>query len=439
MEHSPRSAQFELRGESEVHDLFRKQVLAAKGNQFLGSTVLRPPLSFAAWSWIAAALAAAMITFLIVGEYTKRTRVAGITAPEEGLIKLMAPQPGIVVERRVQEGQQVKAGDVLFVLSAERLTDAGGGVAGAQSAILEQLRRRRASLQDELARQMLLTETQLAAAARRLADLQAESAQLGRELVTQAAREASMQAQLRSFEGLAGQNFMSPLALQQKRDELLEQTARTQALQRGRLALQREAATVSAELRQIPLRGDQQLAELQRSIAALQQEEAGTEANRQVVVAAPKDGTVTAILADRGQMAGTQPLATLLPRDSALQAHLYAPSRAVGFIEPGQTVRIRYAAYPYQKFGHYEGTVEQVARSALAAGELPPQLAAAAQQAQGEGIYRITVALRSPTVTAYGKAQSLTAGMQLEADVMQDTRRLIEWVFEPLVSLRGKV
>jgi len=339
----------------------------------------------------------------------------------------------------VQEGQQVEAGDTLFILSAERLTDAGGGVAGAQTAILEQLQRRRASLQGELQRQALVTETQMAAAARRLADLQAESAQLGRELVTQASREASMQAQVRRFEELAGQNFMSPLALQQKRDELLEQTARTQALERSRLALQREAAAVSAELRQIPLRGEQQLAELNRSLAALQQEVAGTEANRQIVVTAPKDGTVTAILAERGQMTGAQPLATLLPRDSALQAHLYAPSRAVGFIEPGQTVRIRYAAYPYQKFGQYEGTVEQVARSALAASELPAQLAALAQQAAGEGMYRITVALRTQDVMAYGKAQSLTAGMQLEADVMQDTRRLIEWVFEPLVSLKGKV
>lgn len=422
-----------------AQNLFRMEALEARGSAFLGSTVLSPPLSFAAWSWIAATFAAALLAFLFTGEYTKRTRVIGITAPEEGLIKLMAPQAGIVVDRRVQEGQQVKAGEILFILSAERLTDAGGGVAGAQSAILEQLQRRRASLQDELVRQTLVTETQLAATARRLADLQAESAQLGRELVTQRAREASMQAQLQRFEDLAGQNFMSPLALQQKRDELLEQTARTQALERSRLALQREAATVGAEMRQIPLRGEQQLAELQRSLAALQQEVAGTEANRQIVVAAPKDGTVTAIVADRGQMATTQPLATLLPRDSALQAHLYAPSRAVGFIEPGQTVRIRYAAYPFQKFGQYEGTVDQVARSALAASELPPQLAALAQQSQGEGMYRITVALRTPTVTAYGRAQPLTAGMQLEADVMQDTRRLIEWVFEPLVSLKGKV
>jgi membrane fusion protein len=422
-----------------VHDLFRKEALEAKATAFLGTTVLRPPLSFAAWSGIAFVLAAGVIAFLFFGDYTKRTRVTGITAPAAGLIKLIAPQPGIVVERRIQEGQAVRAGAVLFVLSAERMTDQAQGVAGAQSAILEQLERRRASLADEQVRQRLLSETQAAAAARRLADLNAEAAQIERELATQTARVTSTQAQVRRYEQLATQNFMSEIAVQQKREELLDQTGRLQALERARLANRRDAGAMADELRQIPLRGEQQQAELRRALAALEGDIAGTEANRQIVITAPQDGTVTAILADAGQMAGNQPLATLLPKDSQLQAHLYAPSRAVGFVEPGQSVRIRYAAYPYQKFGQYEGSVAEVSRTALTANELPAQLAALAQQAAGEGLYRITVALAQPTVLAYGKPQPLTAGMQLEADIEQDTRTLIEWVFEPLVSLRGKV
>ncbi|MFN9212353.1 MAG: biotin/lipoyl-binding protein, partial [Betaproteobacteria bacterium] len=111
-----------------THSFFRREALEARSTAFLGATVLRPPLSFAAWSLIAATLAAAAIAFLFFGEYTKRTRVVGITAPDAGLIKLLAPAPGLVVERRVNEGQSVRAGDVLFVLSAERLTDSAGGV-----------------------------------------------------------------------------------------------------------------------------------------------------------------------------------------------------------------------------------------------------------------------------------------------------------------------
>lgn len=422
-----------------MHDLFRKEALQGKSQAFLGTTVLRPPVSFSAWAAIAATLAAAVVAFLFFGEYTKRTRVVGITAPDAGVIKLMAPQPGIVVDRRVSEGQRVRSGDVLFVLSGERMTDAGGSVAGAQSAVLDQLRRRRDSLRDEQKRQTLLAEQQSAALQRRLNDLRAESAQLEREIATQQARRSSAQAQFRRFEDLLRQQFMSELAVQQKREEVLDQQARLQALERGRIAAQREAASVSAELLQLPLRGQQQLAELERGIATLEQEVASTEASRQIVVTAPQDGTVTAILADRGQMIGNQPLLTLLPAGGTLEAHLFAPSRAVGFVEPGQRVLVRYAAYPYQKFGQYEGIVAQVSRSALAANELPSQLTAVAQQAGSEGLYRITVALGAATVMAYGKPQPLTAGMQLEADVMQDRRRLIEWVFEPLVSLRGKV
>ena len=351
----------------------------------------------------------------------------------------MAPQPGIVIERNVKEGQSVKAGEVLFVLSAERMTASVNGIAGAQTAMLEQLRVRRESLRDELVRQRTLIEQQSTQMARRLADLRVEAEESQREVVTLRARTASSETQARRLEDLARQGFMSALAVQQKREETLDQQARLQALQRNRFALEREAASLAADLRQLPLRGEQQAAEISRSIASIEQELAATEASRQIMVTAPQDGSVTAILADKGQMVGNQPLLTLLPTGGTLEAHLFAPSKAVGFVEPGQSVRVRYAAYPYQKFGQYHGTVTHVSRSALAGNELPLQLAPMARQASTDGLYKITVALAQASVTAYGKPQPLTAGMQLEADVLQDTRSLIEWVFEPLVSLRGMI
>ena len=40
---------------------------------------------------------------------------------------------------------------------------------------------------------------------------------------------------------------------------------------------------------------------------------------------------------------------------------------------------------------------------------------------------------------AYGNAQPLQAGMVVEADVLQEKRKLYEWVLEPLYSLTGKL
>ena len=59
-------------------------------------------------------------------------------------------------------------------------------------------------------------------------------------------------------------------------------------------------------------------------------------------------------------------------------------------------------------------------------------------QFEGEPLYRIKAELASQSVSAYGRAQPLQAGMQVEADILLDRRRLIEWIFEPLLSLAGR-
>ena len=135
-----------------------------------------------------------------------------------------------------------------------------------------------------------------------------------------------------------------------------------------------------------------------------------------------------------GKLTG-QPLLSLLPGDGTLEAELLVPSRAIGFIEPGDSVLLRFQAYPYQKFGHHQGRVERISRSALNPAEVG-SLVGSAQA--GEPLYRVTVKLAGQTVMAYGNAEALKPGMLLEADVLGERRRLIEWIFEPLFSLRGK-
>ena len=162
---------------------------------------------------------------------------------------------------------------------------------------------------------------------------------------------------------------------------------------------------------------------------------AESEAQRRVVVRAPHDGVLTAVVAEPGQaVSPATALASVVPGDSALLAHLYAPSSAIGFVRPDQPVLLRYQAFPYQKFGHHHGRVLQVSRTPLHAGEM-----AGGASADGEPMYRITVALDRQTVPAYGSEQPLAAGMQLDADVLLDRRRLIEWIFEPVLSVTGRI
>ena len=179
---------------------------------------------------------------------------------------------------------------------------------------------------------------------------------------------------------------------------------------------------------------------IERDLSALAQQAAENEARSRIVVRAPQDVVVSGVLAEPGQtVTPAVALASLLPADARLQAQLFAPSSAVGFVRPNQPVELRYQAFPYQKFGHQSGAVVQVSRSPLQASELAGLALPAALSASGEPLYRITVALDHQSVAAYGEPQALVPGMQLEADVLLDRRRLIEWLFEPVLGIAGRV
>jgi membrane fusion protein len=416
-------------------------VLAARQTQWLGTVMLAPRASFRLFTLFAVLAAAAIVALLSLGQFTRTSRVNGWLLPQEGLIRVQAPRPGIVVSLGVKEGSQVRVGDRLLTLSDE-LQSARLGPTQAQ--ITQRLDERRASMAEERRQQRRLLAQQDRALANRVATLRSEGEQIDREIgllrerVAIAARSEALHRKQHD------EGFISEMRLQQVQSELLEQRARLAAAEGSRLAKARERMNVEAERADLPLKLGRDTALLDRSIAQLEQERAEAEARREIVVVAPHDGTVTAIHAVPGAKADNgAPLLSIVPPTSRLEAHLYAPSRAIGFVRPGQRVQLRYQAFPYQRFGHHEGVVAAVSRAALSPGELPAQLAGltsltgAAAGAGGEPIYRITVSLASQSVTAYGAQVPLQPGMTLEADVALERRRLFEWVLDPLYAVTG--
>jgi membrane fusion protein len=335
----------------------------------------------------------------------------------------------------------VRAGDVLFVLSVDRATFGGDTQANVQ----QSLAARRRSLQDAAEQRAQLLQEQRGALARRLDDMRRESLQLQTESELQRKRLALARAAEARLESLRAENFVSSAQVQAKAEDVLGVQAQLQALERQQAAQRREIDTLEAQWRELPLRERAQQGEIERDLSLLAQQAAESEAKSRIVVRAPQDGIVTALIAEPGQSVNpSAALASLVPANARLQAQLYAPSSAVGFLRPEQAVLLRYQAYPYQKFGHHAGHVLQVSRTPLLQSELaglplPGTVSGAALGSNGEPLYRITVALDAQSVQAYGQAQPLAAGMQLDADVLLERRRLIEWIFEPLLSVAGRV
>ena len=423
---------------------FRPESVEHQSHSWLGGIQLVRPVPLAILTGLVACTAIATGWFLFQGEYTRKAHVVGVIVPDRGLLRLPSPAIGTVVERRVTEGASVQAGDVLFVVSVDRSTLKGD----AQSAVQGSLDSRQRSLEDASRQNRILEQEQLAALTRQIEDMRRELQQMDLEADLQQQRLAlALKAQAK-FETLQADNFVSSAHVQTKAEEVLGLRAQVQALARQRTAHQREIGVLEAQRREKPLQALAQRGTIERGLAELAQESAQSDALQRIVVRAPQAGVVTAVLAAPGDsVSPAAALASLLPEGAKMQAELFAPSSAVGFLRPDQAVQLRYQAFPFQKFGHHPGQVLQVSRTPLQAAELASLPLSAGFTAapgsstppSGEPLYRITVALERQTVQAYGIAQPLVAGMQLEADVLLDRRRLIEWIFEPLLSVTGRL
>ena len=414
-----------------MNSLFRPEVLESRQRQWLGGIRLMQPVPLQLMTVFAVFAAVAVISFLSVGQYTRKARLVGHLVPDAGVVRLVAPQLATVLESHATEGRAVRAGDLLYVLSV----DAGNQ----RGSVRDSLDARQRSLREAARQQQALEHEHLVALSRQLDGMRSELVQIDAEAQLQAQRLVLAEQALHRLEALRAENFVSPTQVQTKAEDVLGLRAQAQSLQRQRAAHLREIELLQARVRELPMQGDARRGEIDRDIAELSEQAAENEAKRRIELRAPHDGVLTGVVAQAGQAVNPNvALASLLPSGARLQAQLFAPSSAIGFVQARQPVLLRYQAYPYQKFGLQAGEIVQVSRAPMQPAELA-DVAASASAGPGESLYRITVELERQSVNAYGRNQALAAGMQLEADVLLDQRRLIEWIFEPLLGLAGRV
>jgi membrane fusion protein len=411
--------------------LFRQEVIEAKRGEWLGSIIVATPLSRWALTTLALILAAAIMLFLLLGHYTRRETVTGQLVPNRGVLTVAAPGVGTVTRLLVRGGQHVEAGDALLELSSKHDSSALGDT---HTLVAQQLDIQRARLRSDLANQNQLATQQADALRAKVVLLQAQLKQIDGQLALQQQQVSSNQQLLARIKPLGVKGYVSAVQIQQQTTAVLNAQAQYKQLRRQQLEARQQLDSADQQLAQLPLDEATKRNDTERQLAALTQSIAQNEQQRAIVLHAPRAGVVSTVLLKPGQMVSAgQPLLSILPAGSLMQAQLLVPSRAIGFIEPGSRVVMRYQAFAYQKFGQQYGHVTDISRSALSPADVATLIGERPQTAQP--MYRVQVALDSQHVLAYGKPEPVRPGMALEADILIDRRRLIEWVFEPLYGM----
>ena len=416
-----------------MSSLFRQEAVTKKTQKIHGTILLTQTWSNAALIWALVLIVVVLIAFAFTFGFSRKATVQGVVVPSSGVSRILAPQSATVTAVKVAEGDIVKVGDPLFIISSERTSEQGG----TQAAIKESLVTRIGRLNQELAhhasqdtnRQRDLKErvASLTASLRQFNDeimLQKQKVQLARDVATRVGE-------------LAKTGQMSKITASEKAAEHLEQESRLASIEMQRQALQRDITALSASRTDSSLQSTREESQLQREIEELKQQLTEHEARRQLVIRAEQAGRVAAIVVTPGQaVLENQRVASILPESSQLEAELYVPSRDIGLLGTDTKVVLRYDAFPYQKFGQFEGQVREISRTTILPSELIQYVGSSqAATLPSEPVYRIRVQLNAQDVQAKGKKYLLMPGMQLSASLVLEHRTLAEWIFEPLADI----
>ena len=406
--------------------LFRPEVVQARRQDWLGRISLAQPMPVWVGAMFALLAAVAVACLLLFGEYAHRSRVGGQLVPDLGVSTVVAPTSGMVGRMTVEEGASVARDQALVRIDLPRVAASG---ADAHTGIGRGLDERDSSSVQLAQAQLAQLAVQEQGQHRQLAMLRTELGQVRAGIATRDAQVRLGRETADRYREVAASGYVSVVQVRQQEQAMLEMLNARQVLERQATALAREIAGLEQALAGLPAQREAIEATARREHALLAQERYRHEADGGVLVKAPLAGLVAHRFVEPGQaVQAGQPLLSLLPEGARLQAQLQVPSRAIGFIRPGDRVRLRYQAYPFQKFGHQGGRVARISRSAV-----PPVAGAPSSEPH----YRILVALDRQDVLAYGRPEPLRPGMLLEADILGERRKLHEWLLEPLYSLRG--
>ena len=411
--------------------LFRQEAIDAQREKFLGDATIARPVPFWVFTVLAAGVALLLIAVALWGQYTRRERVEGYIALDTGAAKVLSPDSGRVTDLLIKEGDEVQAGVEMARISLDRTTGSG---ASTSEAVAQEMQSRRAILEKEQSQWRELGSQQVEQVRRRVKDLDNELAQIDREMKLQEVRIRSARDQVERYKGLAGEKqFVSEALVKAKQDEVTDQEIKLQTLRRQRSQVERDLAGAKLEEPAIALRSRTQIEQVSRQMSELREGLAQVESRRETVIRAPMAGVVTNIAVTRGQsIPADAPLATVVPKGSGMHVELLVPTRAIGFVKPGQEVVLRYEAFPYERFGQYRGAVTDISRNVWSPGDRIGPISAR------EPVYRVDVKLDRQAVSALGQDFALRPGMLVNADLLLEKRTLLEWIFEPVLQLKGR-
>lgn len=386
-------------------------------------------LAFAPPHWAARSLSYAIIVIVLIGaiaavviKLPETVTADFVLVPARGTDPVKATRPGIITQVFVSEGQAVNHGDVIATLRSESAGDRAAEMmttqtqlAGAGESFL--------NAKAKFSAQTLASEQEMSRLVARVEHLEGLIA-LKRQQLTLYKQMAD------SYEKLFSEGITSRAQVTEKQLGVADLTAELQKLSseqsETRVAVERlkiDSSSHRIEFKEVERTYREETATREIRVAALGAALSGSDGN-EVRVTAPCAGTITRLhLKNRGAVLHEgETVAELVCAGEMLLAELSVPEAGIGKLKTDQGVKLKYDAFPYQRYGVRYGRVAW--------------LSPAAVETKTGASFKAHIEIADGEILVQGQSRPLLTGMSGKAEIVIGKRSLIQYVFEPLRQLK---
>jgi hemolysin D len=436
-----------------------------------------------AFLWIICAFVVAALAWAYFGRVDIVAAAQGKFQPM-GQVKVVEPlETGKVDAISVSNGSLVQAGDVLVELDrSAALADAEGARAELASARAEILRRKTALLSARLHRfdppsatdwpenvALALRERETRVLAADLGQLAANVASFDAERAQKTAEGEKLKETIETQKNLVA-TLQERVAMRTKlvevkagaRAAVIDATETLQYQITQEAKQEQDLASLAAGLDVITRNSDkavqdfisenaQKLEEAERRAEDVEQRLAKAQAQLDhLTLRAPIAGRVqSSIITNTGQVVTSgQEIMRIVPEDSGLEIQAYVRNRDIGFVSVGQEAVVKIESFPFTRYGSIRAHVTRIAKDAIPEPDAnaiegdPTRVSNAAGFAGGERtqnlVFSVVLKPDAETIAVDGLIQPLTSGMAVTVELKTGARRMLEYLFSPLVEVASK-
>lgn len=415
----------------ERNELIRTEVVLHKANPAYSVPVIDQNSSSGFQLWLCVVFLFLFVFLLGRTNYKETVTARGILQPSRGTQKIASPVTAMLRQIYVEPGDVVHKGQVLASLSTT-LFDYSGRPQ--QEAEIQQSESARELLRQEMDVQKKLYARSIAKNKTAVKSLQAGKKNLDREAEILLAQLQLSNTNLESLEYLRGTSNISQAYFDQQYVAHLNLHLRQEELNRRIVEISHHISDsegaeefINFEFEKNSLQMQRQAEEIDYHIRQLAKQQLTT-------VLAEDNGIVAAVAVSQGKtVLASETMFSIHPINDRLLAILYVPAKVQGKLFPGQELLLSYDAFDYQLFGRYTATISELSRASL-----DPREHLLPVPGISEPVFKIVAALDQEYVEG-SEVHRLQSGMLLTADFVVSEMSLLEFIFKPLLSLRGKV